>query len=273
MKHGIVRLSLLVGFLLVSTPAMSETYRERHTEGLYLGIEQFVSREYDEQDQKLRSEGGQRLLFGYTEDNLGWNHPGIIYELSSHGVLGVVFYNDLKPKSVFDTREDISSKADYLGFTSEAMVGQRYGYLVGDKYLEVMGGARGDIVFKNIRQTGDDKAFVGGVQNIVGIIAPRASISISNWWRGMRQRISIGAKYPIVAGLYNVNTSVLLRPNSAVSYFGHMDLTRLLHLGRYWINFRVFAESNRIQASETNRKYSSDRSFDMVLGLRLTYVY
>ncbi|MDH5219068.1 MAG: hypothetical protein OEX19_15300, partial [Gammaproteobacteria bacterium] len=116
--------------LFAASSCFAETYKERRTEGLYINIEQFLLHEFDEADNELRGENGQRMAIGYTEDNLGWNHPGIIYELSAQGTLGVVFYQDSRPRSILGVGDSLTSKADYLGLSLEYMMGQRYGYLV-----------------------------------------------------------------------------------------------------------------------------------------------
>lgn len=261
-----------VSLWLAASSCMAETYKERRTEGLYLSIEQYLLHEFDDAENDLRGENGQRMAIGYSEDNLGWNHPGIIYQLSAQGTLGVVFYQDSQPRSILGVGDSLASKADYMGLTLEYMMGQRYGYLVENNYLEIMAGAEGRMWARNIRNGGDNTGFAEGVKDVVGSFSPQISIALTTWWRGMRQSITLGVKYPLFLQQLNVDSRSLLSLKGGRGFFGHLDLTRLFRLKGHWVNLRLYVDTNHIMPSGSEYKtYTTDKVLQVSGGMRITY--
>lgn len=270
---GLRQLILTLVTASVLTPVMGETFKERNTNGYYLEFEQFQRQESSSAGAHLRLETGQRISLGFTEDNLGWNHPGIIYELSGHGTLGIVFYDDNSPQPVLGTMTSLSTKSDYLGGTLQLLIGQRYGYLIDGVYLEILGGMDAEGWARNIRN-GSDRSILSigrGVLDVRASVTPKLALGVTGWWKGHRERLQIGVKYPAYVQYANYDARELLKPPGQISFYGQIDVTRVLKWRGSWLNLRVFIDSNLYGATSAGTRYNTDDIVEYRAGMRLTF--
>jgi len=233
-------------------------------------MEQYLWEESDTSGQFLRNEEGQRMSVGYTSDNMGWNHPGILYEISGKGILGVVYYRDADPMPMLGvTTETLASKADYIGTSISGNVGQRYGFLAEPYMLEVMVGVEIDAWGRNIR-TEVGSGIGRGVKEAFLVVSPSLSAGMTGWWGRRRHRMLLGIKHPAIIERINLSAIGSLQPSGFPMPFGHMELTRVLDVFSYWLNIRLFFDSRFINAAGPHVNYRSDRAMQWNGGIRIT---
>lgn len=264
----------LVSLLSVSPLSLSADDRF----ALELGVEQFRWQEFDDDNRRLLTEHGPRLVVAAAWDNHRLVGNGPVYALRVSGYAAGVDYDGQDSNGLF-----VATQANYRGWSGEFDLGWRNAGLGdSDVAVDLTGGIGIEQWRRDIRGgINSSGQQVGGLVEDYRVVYARAGLGLLHYPGPARGYLHLGARYPlsIVEDVFFRDQSLTLHPGERWAGFVSYQLTldSMLQFGGRDPYLRLYYESWRFARSDTllvnNLLVWQPRSHLDVFGIMLGVTY